>query len=255
MAPRLALLKCATPIPSVQRENGDYLQMFRELLRNALPRPDLDFQLDGFDVVHNMEYPLADTMDVYSGVLISGSAASAYDDKEWINKLVGWVKWLAEAKPNIKIFGICFGHQIVARALGGTCEPNGQWEVGPTVVSLTDAGKAVFGKDSLYLQQMHRDHVPDVVPGFELLGSTPICRNHGMVKYADADPHSIHILTMQGHPEFTAQIVDKIIDARVQGGILDARTAQDYATRRAWTNDGVTVVGRTIWKSLGVEAA
>ncbi|TRM60999.1 class I glutamine amidotransferase-like protein [Schizophyllum amplum] len=230
MAPRLALLKCDTPIPSVQRENGDYLRIFRELLRNALPRPDIDFQLDGFDVVHKMEYPPADTLDEYSAILITGSAASAYDDKEWINKLTGWVKWLAETKPSIKIFGICFGHQIVAR-------------------------KAVFGKDSLYLQQMHRDHVPDVVPGFRLLGSTPICRNHGMVKYADTDPQSIHILTVQGHPEFTAQMVDKIVDARAQGGVLDARTAQDYATRRAWTNDGVTIVGRTIWKSLGVEAA
>jgi len=42
--------------------------------------------------------------------------------------------------------GICFGHQIVGLALGGTCVPNnGIWEVGPSNVKLSEVGKKVFG--------------------------------------------------------------------------------------------------------------
>jgi GMP synthase-like glutamine amidotransferase len=42
--------------------------------------------------------------------------------------------------------GICFGHQIVARALGGECVPNGgKWEVAITEVALTDLGQRIFG--------------------------------------------------------------------------------------------------------------
>lgn len=42
--------------------------------------------------------------------------------------------------------GICFGHQIISRALGGECVPNGGiWELGPTPIHLTDIGKQLFG--------------------------------------------------------------------------------------------------------------
>jgi GMP synthase-like glutamine amidotransferase len=42
--------------------------------------------------------------------------------------------------------GICFGQQIIARALGGECVPNGDiWELGPTQIQLTDIGKQIFG--------------------------------------------------------------------------------------------------------------
>jgi GMP synthase-like glutamine amidotransferase len=48
------------------------------------------------------------------------------------------------------ITGICFGHQVVARALGGECAPNGgQWEVAITQVGLTDLGQRIFGVPSL----------------------------------------------------------------------------------------------------------
>ena len=46
--------------------------------------------------------------------------------------------------------GICFGHQIIARALGGECVPNGgRWELGPTPLRLTDLGKRIFNSDEL----------------------------------------------------------------------------------------------------------
>lgn len=90
---------------------------------------------------------------------------SAYQESEWIDKLVTYVKDVAERKPKVKIIGkpaklnlldnlcdpvgtigICFGHQIIARALGGTCvSNNGVWEIGPSSIKLSEVGKRVFG--------------------------------------------------------------------------------------------------------------
>ncbi|KAJ6600813.1 class I glutamine amidotransferase-like protein [Mycena sp. CBHHK59/15] len=209
-----------------------------------------------------MEYPTDEQLDSFDGVLITGSKASAYEEIEWINKLVDYVARIAVAKPKVKIIGICFGHQIVARAMGGSCVPNGgKWEVGPTPVALTSLGKEVFGVDSLNIEEMHRDHVPTVPPTFHLLGSTDVSLNQGMVRFqsTDASPSGIslsdiHIFTVQGHPEFNEPIMTKMVEARSQSGIIDMVTAQDAVRRAAWRNDGVGVVGKTIWGLLGVAA-
>ncbi|KAJ7705335.1 class I glutamine amidotransferase-like protein [Mycena rosella] len=188
--------------------------------------------------------------------------ASAYEDVEWINRLVGFVARVAEERPALKIVGICFGHQIVARALGGRCVRNdGKWEVGPTPVALTRLGQDVFGVESLYIQEMHQDVVPEVPPTFHLLGSTDVALNQGMVQFnsaaAPASPVSlsdIHIFTVQGHPEFTEAIMTKMVATRAEQKIIDAATAADAVRRAGWQNDGVGVVAKAILGIYGVGA-
>ncbi|KAJ7472275.1 class I glutamine amidotransferase-like protein [Mycena galericulata] len=300
----IALLVCDTPSPPIRAAHGDYPAMFTALLRDAqrgaAPRSkegvvELDpeeedsekergWRLDAYDVVHAMAYPTAAQLAGYDGVIITGSKASAYEDVEWVDRLVGWVASVA-VDPGVKIVGICFGHQIVARALGGRCVPNGTtWEVGPTRVALTPLGREVFGVEGaeLYIEEMHRDHVPEVPPSFHLLGSTDVTMNQGMVRFvpgfdapaalisgSDSDSASpspspespthiplsaIQILTVQGHPEFSDPIVSALTDARTQAGIIDGVTAADAVQRlgAGWRNDGVRVVGRAILGVLGV---
>jgi len=75
------------------------------------------------------------------------SAASAYSPLPWIQTLTQYVRDLASSHPRVKIVGICFGHQIVAQALGGQVVPNnGLWEIGVSQVRLTKAGVDVFGE-------------------------------------------------------------------------------------------------------------
>ncbi|KAI0247387.1 class I glutamine amidotransferase-like protein [Lactifluus subvellereus] len=257
---RLALLVCDIPIPAVVKDHGEYPMIFNRLLRTSLPDGFVDFTLDSYDVRYAMEYPTASLLDTFDGIIITGSAASAYEDAEWINKLVSWVADLAMHKPCIKIIGICFGHQIVARALGGECVSNGgKWEVAITEVILTDLGQRIFGAPTLNIQQMHRDHVPAVPPSFHLLGSTTTTRNQGMVQFSDPDtplpaPNvpipQIHILTLQGHPEFTEEIVKEVIKARSESGVMDKGTAEDAWGRVDGRNDGDNRIGRVIWEVL-----
>ncbi|KAL5521075.1 hypothetical protein ACEPAG_8997 [Sanghuangporus baumii] len=266
---KLALLLCDTPVPAVLAAKGTYLDVFRELLRLSYPSFKLEneqspspFILDGFDVVSAQEYPDLNKGE-YSGVLISGSKFSAYDNDPWIIRLVEWVKDAAERRQEIKLIGICFGHQIIARALGGECVPNGgRWEIGTNEMELTSIGKKVFETDRpmLPIQQMHRDHVPTVPASFHLLASSPVAPVQGLVRFApsgfassgDVGPKDIQILTVQGHPEFTPFIVNSIIDIREKNGAMSPEIAKEGRERAARPDEGTGIIGRTIWKVLGV---
>ena len=146
-----------------------------------------------------------------------------------------------------------------------------------TEIALTDLGQRIFGAQSLVctacphncmlddvsdsqnIQQMHRDHVPVVPASLHLLGSTTITENQGMVLFSDPDAPlptpdtpipQIHILTFQGHPEFTAEIVKKIVKVRSESGAMDKETAENAWPRADWHNDGVGLIGKAIWRVL-----
>ncbi|KAH7926613.1 class I glutamine amidotransferase-like protein [Leucogyrophana mollusca] len=261
---RIALLVCGS-IPESE-VHGNYFEVYRDLLAasfpNTNPNPDAKpaFDFIPYDVVDAQAYP--DEGEHFDAVLISGSAASAYENLGWINRLVAYVADLAAQKPEVKIIGICFGHQIVGRALGGECVPNGKWELGVTEVQLSELGRAVFyGKPTLNIQQVHRDHVPSVPAGLHGLGSTPETPNQGMVKFRASyayDPSQpptltdIHVLTLQGHPEFTAPIIKTIADVRKRAGVFGADVADEGRRCGGLPHDGVGVIGRVIWGVLGV---
>jgi GMP synthase-like glutamine amidotransferase len=106
------------------------------------------------------------------------------------------------------------------------------------------------------IHQMHRDHVPSVPAPFHLLGSTAVAPNQGMVLLRDGAspdapaPTDIRVLTVQGHPEFTAGISDLLVDARAATGVLSGEIAEDAHRRNAGLrNDGVDF-GRLMWKVL-----
>lgn len=77
-----------------------------------------------------------------------------------IRRLQHYLRFVIDHRQNIKIFGICFGHQILSFASGHAVDRNPKgWEVGPTKIILNDLGKSVFQKASLTLQELHQDHV------------------------------------------------------------------------------------------------
>ncbi|ODV89012.1 hypothetical protein CANCADRAFT_58052 [Tortispora caseinolytica NRRL Y-17796] len=206
---RLAVLEADIPVPSVLEVEGRYGDMFVRLLEEADQTSRLI--MSKYDVVE-MKYPNIEDID---GILISGSRHNAFDDDEWILKLVEFTKSCFDQKK--KIVGICFGHQIAGRALGATVGRSDKgWEVGMTVVDLTEVGKKLFPGiegDKLYIEEMHRDIVATIPEGAEIIGTTSICPNQG---FFIAD----RVITLQGHPEFNLFIIGELLESRLQSGIF-----------------------------------
>ncbi|KAK4096535.1 class I glutamine amidotransferase-like protein [Parathielavia hyrcaniae] len=231
---RLAILEADTPVSASNARYHGYFGLFRHLFARAVsPQPvESVLALTGHDVVHNpsSEYPSLDDVDA---ILITGSKYNAFDDDEWITTLVEFVR-KALLHDRVKIVGICFGHQIVARALGALVSRSDHgWEVSVTETRLTEKGRKLFGgRKTLNIQQMHRDQVFGVPAGAELLASTDKCPNHGFVI-----PN--RVITVQGHPEFTEDVMGEILELRHDSGLFTDQTYRSGVARNGDHHDGV----------------
>ncbi|RDL30720.1 uncharacterized protein BP5553_10065 [Venustampulla echinocandica] len=238
---RIAILECDHPPANARVKFGHYGGVFTSLLNSAAatltPPPAL--QISRYDVVTAQEYPPLDAIDA---ILITGSRFTAFESDPWILKLVDFVKSIL-AQDRIRIIGVCFGHQILARALGAPVHrsPIG-WEISVVPLTLTPVGKKLFGVDKLAIHQMHRDVVGEYPEGVEKLAYTDTCPVQGMyVKN--------RFITVQGHPEFTEEIVRELLAVRHESGIFDGATFGEGMGRVADGQDGV-VVARAFLKFL-----
>ncbi|RKP14601.1 putative glutamine synthetase [Piptocephalis cylindrospora] len=230
---RVALLIADTPPDPVKESYGDYPKMFTSLLDAALHvlSPNThQLETVAFDVRHAQDYP--ENLDEFDGALITGSAADSHSDEPWILRLV---QWCADLPLTFRVIGICFGHQVIARALGATVVRNPKgWEVGWTEINLSADGKRLLGRDTLRLHQMHRDHLLDMPKRedgtIQCLGSTPISPIHGLFLPG-------RLLTVQGHPEFHTGIIEKLVEIRTAKGIFSPEFAKDILNRNEQEDD------------------
>ncbi|KAI9836667.1 MAG: hypothetical protein M1819_001302 [Sarea resinae] len=236
---RIAILECDTPLDRTRAKYGGYGGVFKALLEagaDALGQPDLisskkGLDLTTWDVEKAETYPNLDDIDA---ILMTGSRNNAFDNKPWIIKLVDFVAKVLEQR-RVRIIGVCFGHQIVGRAMGVKVDRSDEgWEAAVTPMELSSKGKEIFRQSNLSLHQMHRDIVYEYPEGVEDLGSSPRCRVQGMYSAG-------RLITVQGHPEFTADIVTEILGARHDQGIFDDPTFEDAMSRVRKHHDGVVV--------------
>jgi GMP synthase-like glutamine amidotransferase len=197
---KIGILKTDAVRPEWVPDFGEYPDMFVRLL--SAVDPQLEFAV--WDVEEG-DYPAS--LDEADAWLITGSKSSVYDDKQWIRDLEAFVCRLHAARR--KVIGICFGHQLVAQALGGRVEKSEKgWGVGIHTYRIASPRIGdPQGDGTFRLIVSHQDQVVALPPGAEVTAYNPHCEVAGM-RIGD------HILTFQGHPEFVPGYSRAIMDFR-----------------------------------------
>jgi GMP synthase-like glutamine amidotransferase len=169
------------------RIGGDYPTLVSGMFGNS------DVSLEVFDS-HLGSLP--PDVAAFDGIIISGSSHSVYEDEQWIRDLDAFAREVVDSAT--PVFGICFGHQLLARALGGSVEQAEQgWGVGVHAMRVYEHRPWMEpDREVLRLVMSHQDQVVDLPGGAVVLGSSDHCKNF-LIEFS---PMCIGI---QGHPEFT----------------------------------------------------
>jgi len=215
---RIGILQTGLAPEALSDTMGDYPDMFARLLDGQ------GFTFRTFRVVEG-EFP-ADVHDC-DGWLITGSRPGVYEDHPWIPPLEQFIRDAFAAR--VPVVGICFGHQIVAQAMGGKVERyDGGWAVGATEYD--------FSGEKLVLNAWHRDQVTRAPESARVIATNEFCANAALL-YDD------RAFTVQAHPEFRPEFVDGLMKTRGKGLVPDDVMAA-AASRLADPIQDRTMAGR-----------
>lgn len=204
------MLLCADDPEYVKKTYGGYFYVYADMLREEGEEWHLFRAVQG-------ELPSVDEIDRFDGFVITGSCSDAHSNDPWILNLVDLLRKL-DAKGK-KVLGICFGHQILCRALGGKTGRAKAWDLGVTCVHPSPSTIRLLSSlnipPHLPIIQCHRDEVWELPPEAEVMARSEKTGIE-MFRYRD------HIMGIQGHPEYSKDILLNIIDRLLERNLIQS---------------------------------
>ena len=185
-------------------------QSFEQVFQDFLDHENIERPYYCIDGLHpDVNYDLIFESDP-GAIIISGSLQSVYDQAPWMQKLQSFIQRCHQR--NLPVLGLCFGHQILAAAMGGKVENLDIWEFGVHPIYLANQAQDHPWLQGLPAQfetlQVHQDHVSTLPPEATSLASS------------EKTPHQIFslgsLMGVQFHPEYTVDILHTIVRNRPQ---------------------------------------
>jgi GMP synthase-like glutamine amidotransferase len=173
------------------------VEKFRALMHGVRP----GWKVTAFDLPKG-EFPL--DVQGFDGFLIGGSPSSVHDEDAWIERLFTVIREAyAAGKP---IAGACFGHQAIAKALGGSVGPNpGPFVLGTAETEVTSPAPWMEPVPRFRLAAAHGEQVTALPTGAEVIGSTPGCP-------AASYRIGTSVFATQYHPEMTPDFLAALVE-------------------------------------------
>lgn len=192
---KIGIIECG-PVPAaLQDKYISYPSMFAAQLTPLLPNA----VFTTISVVNGEALPAPDASDAW---LIPGSRHGVYDDLPWIEPLKRFIRDAARLKRPMA--GVCFGHQIIAEALGGRVEKAAQgFRIGLEQYRTTLGGDA---EQSVTMPAFHQDQIIVPPPDAEVVASSAAC-TYAALRYRDAP-----VFSVQFHPEFSRDYLADLIE-------------------------------------------
>lgn len=232
----ILVLKTGEALPPVKALRGDYELWIAQGMGRTLAPGDVEVAA----VYLGDPLPAADRI---AGVVVTGSASMVSAREDWSERSAAWLAEIV-ANDSVPVLGVCYGHQLLAHALGGEvgANPNGR-EMGTVSVHFHDAAKrdpllGPFGASSI--RPGHTSHVEAVL-------RPP--KNAQVLAHTTLDPHSAirfgrRQWGTQFHPEFDAEILRRYVEYRREILLSEGRDPDAMISAVAETPDLARVLER-----------
>jgi len=227
----IAILNCSSPFRQL-----DHHGSAADIIENWLAPQFLEAVFTEVNIAAGEDFP---DLNLFDGIIVSGSEKGVYDECEWMEPLKIYLRSLKEAQ--VPIFGICFGHQVMAEAFGGKAEkadygfvvgsreyttvytsdfkkPGAIGTGSKSTGSKNADSKNTGSKNTYSAYAMHKDQVVQVPDTATVTASASYCP-------VAALSYNFPARSVQFHPEFNTPLVTEAIEV-FDGDLLTSDEAE-----------------------------